>query len=73
MDISALIVAAIFEPLGHFEPQEILDYAKEMQENETYSIGFAIIEASARFARYRQMSQAILDERGEFNFELEES
>jgi hypothetical protein len=62
MKIFEKVFAQIFDPLDSIGPDFLFDYAKDMQDNSMDNIEWAIAETMMRFARFRQMTQAIISE-----------
>jgi hypothetical protein len=62
MKIFEKVFAQIFDPLDNIGSDFLFDYAKDMQDNSMDNIEWAIAETMMRFARFRQMTQAIISE-----------
>ena len=62
-DIFPKMFATVFEPLEYIAPDKLLVYAEAMRHNAQDNIEHSIAETIMRFARLRQMTQAIIDEK----------
>ena len=62
MKIFEAVFAQIFEPLDNIGADFLFEYAEDMQEHSMDNVEWAIAETMMRFARFRQMTQAIISE-----------
>jgi hypothetical protein len=63
MKIFEKVFAQIFDPLDQISPEFLFDYAEDMQDNSMDNVEWAIAEAMMRFARFRQITQAVISKK----------